>query len=171
MFVIETSGYIRYFLPWNLTLHTIPYDEICLVYVSSICLFQAKALTIPPHPSLFQVPVKGETSSDKSMFFMSSSCLIESWKWKFPLCLPGFSNKQRVSNVDPSQIFQRRSRTAASSRRECCCCRRRCCSRASWRVSVRLLLKKILSFTFGNECSPCVVAWYSTVCRSLLCNE
>ncbi|KAF0023319.1 hypothetical protein F2P81_023949 [Scophthalmus maximus] len=42
----------------------------------------------------------------------------------------GISDKQRVSNIDSSQIFERRSHTAASSRGERCWC---CCSGASRR--------------------------------------
>lgn len=55
------------------------------------------------------------------------------------LFFPGLAHKQRISNIHPSQIFQRRSHLAASS---CCRCRRGRCRRRTgcfwtgWRVRV-----------------------------------
>lgn len=74
------------------------------------------------------------------------------------LCFQGFPNEQRVSNVDPGQIFQRRPRAAASTWGWRCRCR--CCSRSCWRVSDRQMhwwccLKKCprssLWFLFSNH--------------------
>lgn len=135
-------------LLWKWPLHMITCDSICLAHlphqiITSLCAADLSTSgkntnNLSSSVSLPGLQQRWDAHSRQTMFILSSSSLVHGFKSSVSVFLSGVPDEQRVSDIDPGQIFKCCSRAAASSRGDSG--RRRCRrSWASWRVSVCLL--------------------------------
>lgn len=144
-------------------------DSICRAYLphqifSSLCaadlsISGKNTNNLSSSVSPLGLQQRWDAHSRQSMFILSSSSLVRGLQRSVSIFLSGVPDEQRVSDIDPSQIFKRCSCAAASSRGDGS--RRRCRrSWASWRVSDCLLwlplssplvILKVLFLTFGDR--------------------